>query len=107
MTGPAQGLPQALVARLAKADLVSFMVGEFPEVQGVIGGYLARAEGLPATVADAIAEHYRPQGPADSVPASPISIGVALADKIDTLAGFFAIPMIIMVIAGVFAALTR
>jgi len=80
-----------LAARLAKADLVSFTVGEFPEVQGVIGGYLARAEGLPATVAGAIAEHYRPQGPADSVPAAPISIVVALADKIDTLAGFFAI----------------
>ncbi len=80
-----------LAARLAKADLVSGTVGEFPEVQGIIGGYLARAEGLPATVAGAIAEHYRPQGPADSVPSSPISIVVALADKIDTLAGFFAI----------------
>ncbi|MFO1236738.1 MAG: glycine--tRNA ligase subunit beta [Alphaproteobacteria bacterium] len=80
-----------LAARLAKADLVSGTVGEFPEVQGIIGGYLARAEGLPATVADAIADHYRPQGPTDSVPSSPISIVVALADKIDTLAGFFAI----------------
>ena len=80
-----------LAARLAKADLVSGTVGEFPEVQGIIGGYLARAEGLPASVADAIADHYRPQGPADSVPSAPISIVVALADKIDTLAGFFAI----------------
>lgn len=80
-----------LAARLAKADLVSGTVGEFPEVQGVIGGYLARAEGLGDAVADAIADHYRPQGPSDRVPTDKVSIAVALADKLDTLVGFFAI----------------
>jgi glycyl-tRNA synthetase beta chain len=80
-----------LAARLCKADLVSGTVGEFPEVQGIIGGYLAKAEGLPAPIATAIAEHYKPQGPGDSVPTDPVSIAVALADKLDTLVGFFAI----------------
>ncbi|MFT3809362.1 MAG: glycine--tRNA ligase subunit beta [Micropepsaceae bacterium] len=80
-----------LAARLAKADLVSGTVGEFPEVQGTIGGYLARHEGLPDDVADAIANHYRPQGPTDSVPTNKVAIAVALADKLDTLVGFFAI----------------
>ncbi len=77
-------------ARLAKADLVSGMVGEFPEVQGIMGGYYARAQGEPETVAQAIAEHYRPLGPGDACPTAPTSIAVALADKLDTLAGFFA-----------------
>jgi glycyl-tRNA synthetase beta chain len=76
---------------LAKTDLVSGMVGEFPEVQGIMGGYYARAEGKPTTVADAIAEHYKPLGPSDSVPTAPVSVAVALADKLDTLVGFFAI----------------
>ena len=80
-----------LAARLAKADLVSGLVGEFPELQGVMGGYYARAEGLDAVVADAIRDHYRPQGPNDGVPTHPASVAVALADKIDTLVGFFSI----------------
>ncbi len=80
-----------LAARLCKADLVSGTVGEFPEVQGLIGGYLARAEGLDAEVADAIAQHYKPAGADDSVPTGKVAIAVALADKLDTLVGFFAI----------------
>ncbi|HEY4546212.1 MAG TPA: glycine--tRNA ligase subunit beta [Pedomonas sp.] len=78
-------------ARLAKADLVTGMVGEFPELQGVMGGYYAEAQGEPAAVAQAIREHYSPVGPNDSCPTAPVSIAVALADKIDTLVGFFAI----------------
>ncbi len=78
-------------ARLAKADLTSQMVGEFPELQGIMGGYYARAFGLDDDVADAIRDHYKPQGPADSVPPAPLTVAVALADKLDTLAGFFAI----------------
>ncbi|WGM40090.1 glycine--tRNA ligase subunit beta [Caulobacter sp. NIBR1757] len=78
-------------ARLAKADLASQMVGEFPELQGVMGRYYANADGLDAVLADAIRDHYRPQGPGDSVPTAPVSIAVALADKLDTLVGFFSI----------------
>lgn len=78
-------------ARLAKADLVSEMVGEFPELQGVMGRYYALAAGEDASVADAIRDHYKPQGPSDSVPTEPVSIAVALADKLDTLVGFWAI----------------
>ncbi|OZB16204.1 MAG: glycine--tRNA ligase subunit beta [Hyphomonas sp. 34-62-18] len=78
-------------ARLAKADLVSEMVGEFPELQGVMGRYYALAAGEDARVADAIRDHYKPQGPSDSVPTEPVSIAVALADKLDTLVGFWAI----------------
>lgn len=78
-------------ARLAKADLVSEMVGEFPELQGVMGRYYALAAGEDASVADAIRDHYKPQGPSDSVPTDPVSIAVALADKLDTLAGFWSI----------------
>jgi glycyl-tRNA synthetase beta chain len=77
-------------ARLAKADLVSGMVGEFPEVQGIMGGHYARAQGEADAVATAIAEHYQPLGPADACPRAPVSIAVALADKLDTLVGFFA-----------------
>jgi len=80
-----------LAARLAKTDLVTGMVGELPELQGLIGGYYARAEGFDDEVADAIAEHYKPQGPSDDVPTSKITQAVALADKLDTLAGFWAI----------------
>jgi glycyl-tRNA synthetase beta chain len=79
----------AQAARLAKADLGTGMVGEFPELQGLMGGYYARAEGLDAQVADAIRDHYRPQGPGDAVPTAPVSVAVALADKLDTLSGFF------------------
>ena len=77
--------------RLAKADLTSQMVGEFPELQGVMGGYYARVFGLNGEVADAIRDHYKPQGPSDAVPTAPVSVAVALADKLDTLVGFFAI----------------
>jgi glycyl-tRNA synthetase beta chain len=78
-------------ARLAKADLTSEMVGEFPELQGVMGGYYARAAKLDGEIADAVRDHYRPQGPGDAVPTAPVSVAVALADKLDTLVGFFAI----------------
>jgi len=78
-------------ARLAKADLASQMVGEFPELQGLMGGYYARAAGMSDDIADAIRDHYRPQGPSDVVPTAPLSVTVALADKLDTLVGFFAI----------------
>lgn len=81
----------AEAARLAKADLASYMVGEFPELQGVMGGYYADAAGLKPEIANAIREHYKPQGPSDSVPEAVVSAAVALADKLDTLIGFFAI----------------
>jgi len=76
-------------ARLAKADLVTGMVGEFPELQGVIGGYLAEAQGEHKAVADAIRDHYKPVGQGDEVPTAPITVAVALADKLDSLVGFF------------------
>ncbi|MTH94965.1 glycine--tRNA ligase subunit beta [Roseibium sp. RKSG952] len=78
-------------AELAKADLVSQMVFEFPELQGLMGRYYAAAQGEDASVATAIEEHYKPQGPSDNVPADPVAIAVALADKLDLLAGFWAI----------------
>jgi glycyl-tRNA synthetase beta chain len=78
-------------ARLAKADLVTEMVGEFPELQGVMGGYYARAEGLPDAVADAIRDHYKPVGQGDDVPTAPVTVAVSLADKLGTLVGFFGI----------------
>ncbi|MCH6587110.1 MAG: glycine--tRNA ligase subunit beta, partial [Proteobacteria bacterium] len=78
-------------ARLAKADLMTGMVGEFPELQGIMGRYYALADGEHPEVADAIAEHYAPQGPGDACPGAPVSVAVALADKIDTLAAFFRI----------------
>ncbi|MEH2474923.1 glycyl-tRNA synthetase beta chain [Nitrobacteraceae bacterium AZCC 2161] len=78
-------------ARLAKADLVTEVVGEFPELQGLMGKYYALAQGEDASVAAASEDHYKPQGPADRVPTDPVSIAVALADKIDTLVGFWAI----------------
>ena len=78
-------------ALLAKADLVSDMVGEFPDLQGVMGGYYARNDGLPADVAEAIGDHYAPQGPGDEVPGAPAAIVAALADKLYSLVGFFGI----------------
>ena len=81
----------AEAARLAKADLTSQMVGEFPELQGLMGGYYARAAGMDPEIADAVRDHYKPQGPSDAVPTAPLSVAVALADKLDTLVGFFAI----------------
>jgi len=80
-----------LAGRLCKADLTTGMVGEFPELQGLMGAYYARNDGLGDDIADAIAEHYSPLGPTDAVPSTPLGKVVALADKIDTLAGFWAI----------------
>ncbi len=78
-------------ARLCKADLVTEMVGEFPELQGLMGGYYARAEGLPDAVADAIRDHYKPVGQGDDVPTAPMTVAVSLADKLDTIFNFFKI----------------
>jgi glycyl-tRNA synthetase beta chain len=78
-------------AWLAKADLVTEMVGEFPELQGLMGKYYAQAQGEADAVARAVEDHYKPQGPSDVVPAASVSIAVALADKLDTLVGFWAI----------------
>jgi glycyl-tRNA synthetase beta chain len=78
-------------AMLAKADLVTGMVGEFPELQGVMGRYYALAQGEPLSIANAVADHYKPLGPNDLVPAEPVAIAVALADKLDLLTGFWAI----------------
>jgi len=87
-TGPEIARRAAL---LCKADLVTGMVGEFPELQGIMGGYYARHDNEDSLVADAIRDHYAPKGPSDSVPTHPVSVAVALADKLDQLAGFFAI----------------
>ena len=78
-------------ARLCKADLVSGVVGEFPEVQGIMGRYYALHEKLPAAVADAIGDHYAPAGPNDRCPGAPVSVAVALADKLDALISFWSI----------------
>jgi glycyl-tRNA synthetase beta chain len=78
-------------AYYAKSDLRTEVVGEFPEVQGLMGKYYARLEGRPEEIALAAEEHYKPQGPTDRVPTAPVSIAVALADKLDTLVGFWAI----------------
>jgi glycyl-tRNA synthetase beta chain len=78
-------------ARLAKADLVTGMVGEFPELQGLIGGYYAAAQGEPVEVAEAVRDHYKPVGQGDDVPTAPVTVAVSLADKLDTIVGFFAI----------------
>jgi glycyl-tRNA synthetase beta chain len=78
-------------AQLCKADLVSEMVGEFPELQGLMGRYYAEAEKMNPKVAQAMEEHYKPKGAGDSVPTEPVSVAVALADKLDTLVGFWAI----------------
>ncbi len=87
ITGDATLAEQA--ARLCKADLVSATVGEFPEVQGLAGAYLARVAGLDPQVVDAIRDHYKPVGQGDDVPTASVSVAVALADKLDTLVGFF------------------
>ena len=76
---------------LCKADLVTEMVGEFPDLQGVMGYYYSKGNAEPLAVCQAIREHYAPQGPTDFCPTEPESVAVALADKLDTLAGFFAI----------------
>ncbi|MBD3804669.1 MAG: glycine--tRNA ligase subunit beta [Thioclava sp.] len=81
----------AEAARVAKSDLRSEMVYEFPELQGVMGRYYAQKAGLSDAVADACRDHYAPLGPSDAVPSEPVSVAVALADKIDTLTGFWAI----------------
>ncbi|WP_024279989.1 glycine--tRNA ligase subunit beta [Xanthobacter sp. 126] len=91
---PKVGAPVALAeeaALVAKADLLTEVVGEFPELQGLMGRYYAQGENLPPEVAAACEEHYKPQGPNDRVPTAPVSVAVALADKIDTLVGFWAI----------------
>ena len=80
-----------IAAELAKADLTTGMVGEFPELQGLMGAYYARNDGLDADIANAIAEHYAPLGPSDYVPSTPLGKVVALADKLDTLTGFWSI----------------
>ena len=87
----ADGEKAKRAALLAKADLLTQMVGEFPELQGVMGKYYALAQGEDASVAAACEEHYKPQGPNDRVPTDPVSVTVALADKIDTLVGFWMI----------------
>ena len=76
-------------ARLCKADLVTGMVGEFPELQGIMGGYYARAQGHEGAVADAIRDHYKPVGQGDDVPTAPVTVAVSLADKLDTISQFF------------------
>ncbi|KQM22961.1 glycine--tRNA ligase subunit beta [Sphingomonas sp. Leaf24] len=81
-------------ARLAKADLVTGMVGEFPELQGLMGGYYAAAQGEPAEVAEAVRDHYKPVGQGDDVPTAPVTVAVALADKLDTLVEFFEIGLL-------------
>ena len=81
----------AEAAQLCKADLVTGMVGEFPELQGIIGGHLARAQGLDDAVADAIRDHYKPIGQGDDIPTAPVTVAVSLADKLDSLAQFFKI----------------
>ena len=91
---PLVGADPALAERaamLAKADLTTGMVGEFPELQGVMGRYYALHDGERAAVADAIRDHYAPRGPHEAAPSAPVSVAVALADKIDQLAGFFAV----------------
>ncbi len=80
-------------ARLAKADLVTGMVGEFPELQGLMGGYYAAAQGEHPAVATAIRDHYKPVGQGDDVPTDPVTVAVGLADKLDTLFSFFAVEM--------------
>ena len=81
----------ARAAKLCKADLLTEAVGEFPELQGLMGRYYATAQGEDASVAAACEDHYKPKGPDDQVPSDPVAIAVALADKIDTLVGFWAI----------------
>ena len=88
---PAQADQAERAARLAKADLVTGMVGEFPELQGLIGGYYAAAQGEDETVANAVRDHYKPVGQGDDVPTDPVTVAVSLADKLDSVAQFFGI----------------
>ena len=88
MADPVQA---GVAGRLCKADLLTGMVGEFPELQGVMGSYYAAHDKLDARVVEAIRDHYAPKGPGDDVPSASVAVAVALADKLDTLAGFFAI----------------
>lgn len=81
-------------AELCKADLVTEMVGEFPELQGLMGGYYAQKEGLPTEVADAVRDHYKPVGQSDDVPTAPTTVAVSLADKLDNLLSFFKIDIL-------------
>ncbi|WP_333895819.1 glycine--tRNA ligase subunit beta [Brevundimonas aurantiaca] len=85
----ADAVEAEMAARLCKADLASGMVGEFPELQGIMGGYYARLAGYPDAVADAVRDHYKPQGPADTVPTAPVTVAVALADKLEMLGAFW------------------
>jgi len=78
-------------ARLAKTDLLTDMVGEFPELQGIMGGYYARHDGLPSAIAEAIEDHYKPRFAGDELPRNPVGVVVALADKLETLVGMFGI----------------
>jgi len=80
-----------IASKLSKADLVTQIVGEFPELQGTLGGYLARAQGQPNAVADALRDHYRPAGQGDEVPTDPVTLAVNIADRLDTLVAFFSI----------------
>ncbi|WP_288936319.1 glycine--tRNA ligase subunit beta [uncultured Sphingomonas sp.] len=89
--GPSLADMAERAARLAKADLVTGMVGEFPELQGLMGGYYAAAQGEPREVADAIRDHYKPVGQGDEVPTAPVTVAVSLADKLDSVAQFFAV----------------
>ena len=89
--GPALAEKATLAARLAKTDLLTDMVGEFPELQGTMGGYYARHDGLSADVAEAIEDHYKPRFAGDSLPRSDVGLVVALADKLETLVGMFGI----------------
>ncbi len=93
LAAPCGAQPQrvARAAQLCKCDLLSAMVGEFPELQGVMGAYYAQADGEDAEVATAIREHYLPRGAGDVLPATPTGMALALADRLDTLAGIFAI----------------
>ena len=91
MPGADKAQVDAWRRELCKADLVSGMVGEFPELQGIMGRYYALHEKLPAAVADAIGDHYAPAGPNDRCPSAPVSIAVALADKLDTLTSLLSI----------------
>ena len=89
---PGAGIDEVrAAAALAKADLVSQIVGEFPELQGTLGGYLAEAQGQPKAVANAIRDHYRPGGQGDNVPTDPVTVAVNIADRVDTLVAFFSI----------------
>ena len=89
--GAALAEPASLAARLAKTDLLTDMVGEFPELQGTMGGYYARHDGLSVEVAEAIEDHYKPRFAGDALPRSDVGLVVALADKLETLVGMFGI----------------